>query len=364
MSTKPGILVCQRRASSLWVFAVECSANYTYSRVAHASESYSYLIDRAARALRLLSLVQRSRQHNFTMARHRRGARRRVLAAAVVVAGANALQRTQPPRRRTVRFNDAAPEAEAVEEAVVEAPVEPQMVAAPVETPEERAARDEDGPLKEFDWDAHLARIEADDEQARAAAAEEERQALAGGDEWLGDDLEQLTPQPVVDDEPEFLKPRWDEVDPADVDFRNPPASRGATWSRIHIKSDWWQFEDGERLKTEEGWERFDHRGYRVPEGLFEPTLEFTYGKLDLDVVERIRPAMDILSGCSLLEAADGIVRIKYMGPARNRVGVEAYATGLVGDLYPEMTSLTFEARFVSDYLDGSSAHAMDGWRQ
>ena len=294
------------------------------------------------------------------MARHRRGARRRA-AAAVVVAGANALQRTQPPRRRTVRFSDPAPiETEAVEEAVVET----QMVAAPVETPEERAARDADGPLKEFDWDAHLARIEADDEEARAAAAEEERLALAGGDEFLADDLEQLTPPPVVDDEPEFLKPRWDEVDPADVDFRNPPASRGATWSRIHIKSDWWQFEDGERLKTEEGWERFDHRGYSVPEGLFEPTLEFTYGKLDLDVVERIRPAMDILSGCSLLEAADGVIRIKYMGPARNRVGVEAYATGLVGDLYPEMTSLSFEARFVSDYLDGSSAHAMDGWRQ
>ena len=135
---------------------------------------------------------------------------------AVVVAGANALQRTQPPRRRTVRFSDAAPEAETVEAA----PLEPQMVAAPVETPEERAARDEDGPLKEFDWDAHLARIEADDERARAAAAEEERQALAGGDEWLGDDLDQLQPEPVVDDEPEFLKPRWDEVDPADVDFR------------------------------------------------------------------------------------------------------------------------------------------------
>ena len=149
------------------------------------------------------------------MARHRRGARRRVLSA-VVVAGANALQRTQPPRRRTVRFSDAAP----VETEAVEAVVETQMVAAPVETPEERAARDADGPLKEFDWDAHLARIEADDEQARAAAAEEERQALAGGDEYLADDLDQLTPQPVVDDEPEFLKPRWDEVDPADVDFR------------------------------------------------------------------------------------------------------------------------------------------------
>ncbi len=103
------------------------------------------------------------------MARHRRGARRRAL---VVVAGANALQCPQLPRQSTVRFSDPAPpEAEAVEEAVEEVVPETQMVAAPVETPEERAARDEDGPLKEFDWDAHLARIEADDEEARAAAA-------------------------------------------------------------------------------------------------------------------------------------------------------------------------------------------------
>ena len=43
--------------------------------------------------------------------------------------------------------------------------------------------------------------------------------------------------------------------------FRNPARVQSATWSRIHIKSDWWQFEDGERLKTEEGWERFDHGG-------------------------------------------------------------------------------------------------------
>ena len=71
--------------------------------------------------------------NNFTMARRR--------ALAVVVAGANALQCPQPPRQSTVRFSDAAPEAEAVEAA----PVETQMVAAPVETPEERAARDADG---------------------------------------------------------------------------------------------------------------------------------------------------------------------------------------------------------------------------
>ena len=308
------------------------SQYYTYSRVAHARESYCCRIDRAARCVSACvssGLANPTQLH--TMARHRRGATT-ADDAAVVVAGANALQRTQPPRRRTVRFSDPAPpEAEAVEAETVEAaPVEPQMVAAPVETPEERAARDEDGPLKEFDWDAHLARIEADDEKARAEAAEEERLALAGGDEYLADDLDQLTPPPVVDDEPEFLKPRWDEVDPADVDFRNPPASRGATWSRIHIKSDWWQFEDGERLKTEEGWERFDHRGYSVPEGLFEPTLEFTYGKLDLDVVERIRPAMDILSGCSLLEAADGYSH-QVHGPRaepRRRRGLRHWFSG------------------------------------
>lgn len=313
------------------------------------------------------------------MARHR-GARRRVLA--VVVAGASALQRTQPPRcQRARRFADAAPaEAEAEADAfnaspeidVLEeaSPVEAVVVSEAVETAKEREARDAGGPLREFDWDAHLKRVEEEEDALRDEATEEERVALAGGDEWTGD-AEALRPAAVVDDEPAFLKPSWDEVDPQEVDFRNPPPSRGATWSRIHTKAAWHQFEAQEgafgdvRLKTEEGWERFDQRGYTVSENLFEPSLEFTFGRLDLDVVERIQPAMGALGSiCTLLEAADGIVRIKYAGPARNRVGIEAYATGLVGDLYPDMTDLSFEARFVSDYLDGSSAHAADGWRQ
>ena len=228
------------------------------------------------------------------------------------------------------------------------------MVAAPVETPEERAARDADGPLKEFDWDAHLARIEADDEEARAAAAEEERLALAGGDEYLADDLDQLTPQPVVDDEPEFLKPRWDEVDPADVDFRNPPASRGATWSRIHIKSDWWQFEDGERLKTEEGWSGLI---IGVPEPrVFEPRWSLRTGSWFGRGGGTDRPWTFCRAVLYWRRPMD--VRIKR-GPSGDSVGVgprRGWLAGRVGD-----DALTFEARFVSDYLDRSSAALKTG---
>ena len=46
-----------------------------------------------------------------------------------------------------------------------------------------------------------------------------------------------------------------------------------------------------------------------------------------------------------------------------NRVGVEAYAEGLVRDLYPAMTAFGFEARFVSDVLDGGNDQHCDGWR-
>ena len=62
------------------------------------------------------------------------------------------------------------------------APVEPQMVAAPVGR-RRSAARDEDGPLKEFDWDAHLAhRGGRRGKAGRGRGAP----ALAGGGEWLG----------------------------------------------------------------------------------------------------------------------------------------------------------------------------------
>merc|ERR1712129_493230 len=110
---------------------------------------------------------------------------------------------------------------------------------------------------------------------------------------------------------------------------------------------------DGERLKTEDGWDRFDHRAYNVTNNLFEPTRDFKYGPIDLDVVATIRPALDILGPlCSVLEASGGVVRLKYAGQAKNRVGVEAYAGGLIEDLYPALTSFCLDARFVSDVLD------------
>lgn len=234
--------------------------------------------------------------------------------------------------------------------------------AAPVDmlTPEEMAASDPDGPLKEFNWDAHLARLEDDAAAERAAVAEEERKALAGNDEWIPAEgqLSRLAAQEVVDDEPDFLKPRWDEVDPALYDYRNMPPSRGASWSRIRIKSDWWQFEDGERLKKEEGWTRFDHKGFNVTAGLFEPTLEFTYGHMDLDIVAKIAPALESLGSiCQLLEAHDGVVRIKYTGLAKNRVGIECYAKSLIEELYPELESMTFDARHTHDYQDGALSY-------
>lgn len=229
--------------------------------------------------------------------------------------------------------------------------------AEPVLSSEEMAAQDEEGPIKEFDWDAHLARLEANAQGERDRVAEAERAALAGSDEWLPEAgvVERLAAPVVLDDEPDFLKPRWDEVDPAEYGYRNMPPSRGASWSRIRIKSDWHQFEDGERLKTEEGFVRFDHKGFNVTAGLFENHRTFDYGPIDLDVVKKIGPALEALgSVCQLLEAHDGLVRIKYTGLAKNRVGIEAYATGLVEDLYPDLTDLTFDARFVSDYQDGS----------
>ena len=275
----------------------------------------------------------------------------------LALAAARALQRVPCRVRRapTARFADVVEEAPAPEGAE-EAP-EVTVFAAPVLSSEEMAARDGAGPLREFDWDAHLDRLETDAQAERDAVAEAERSALAGGDEWAPGEgeVERLAAPRIVDDEPSFLKPRWDEVDPAEHGYRTMPPSRGASWSRIRIKSDWWQFEDGERLKKEEGFVRFDHKGFNVTNGLFEPTLAFDYGHLDLDVVSKIAPAIETLGSiCQLLEAHDGVVRIKYTGLAKNRVGIEAYATGLVKELYPELETLTFDARHVSDYQDGS----------
>ena len=85
------------------------------------------------------------------------------------------------------------------------------------------------GPLREFDWDAHLDRLETDAQAERDAVAEAERSALAGGDEWAPGEgeVERLAAPRIVDDEPSFLKPRWDEVDPAEHGYRAMPPSRG-----------------------------------------------------------------------------------------------------------------------------------------
>ena len=81
-----------------------------------------------------------------------------------------------------------------------------------LDTPAQRAAKDEDDPLSEFDWEAHLGRVEEDAEAEAREAAAAETAALGA---WDADDAAALASPPLLDDEPDFLKPRWDEVDPA-----------------------------------------------------------------------------------------------------------------------------------------------------
>ena len=59
-----------------------------------------------------------------------------------------------------------------------EAPPPPDVAA--LTTAEEMIASDPEGPPPTFDWDAHLARIEAEAQAERADALEEERVARAG----------------------------------------------------------------------------------------------------------------------------------------------------------------------------------------
>ena len=135
--------------------------------------------------------------------------------------------------------------------------------------------------------------------------------------------------------------------------YRDLPPSRGRSWSRIRLKSEWWQFDDGQRLKTEDGFCRFDYRAFNVSAGLFEPVEDFTYGHIDLQVVARLLPALRVIGDiCILLEAHDGEVRFKYTGQARLRVGIEHYARGLIEQHYPQLHTLTFDALHVRDHLD------------
>ena len=159
----------------------------------------------------------------------------------------------------------------------------------------------------------------------------------------------------VIDNsEPEYLtQQRWDDVDPSATNYRNPPGSRGATWSRIRLREDWWQFDERGELRTQDGWTRFDHRAFNVSNSLFEPARGTDFGDLDIRVVAKLLPALQVLGNVvQLLEARDGVVRFKYWGPAVHRIGIEAYARGLIQESYPELDRLTFDAARVKDHLD------------
>mmetsp|Transcript_2158 Transcript_2158/g.7682 ORF Transcript_2158/g.7682 Transcript_2158/m.7682 type:complete len:240 (-) Transcript_2158:1-720(-) len=205
-----------------------------------------------------------------------------------------------------------------------------------------------------LDWDAHLVALAALEAKDADAVVAEEARRMAGADEWLPSSAEAALVAPFeTTDEPAFFRKGWSDVDPSTTNYRNPTNSRGATWSRIRLKEDWWQFHDDGTIKSEEGWSRFDHRAFNVSSALFEPVTETRYGQIDLEVVARLLPVLRILGATvQLLEASQGVVRFKYFGPAQYRIGIQAYATGLVREQYPELHNLEFDAIRVMDTWD------------
>lgn len=61
-------------------------------------------------------------------------------------------------------------------------------------------------------------------------------------------------------------------------------------------------------------------------------------GQVDPAVLAQIQPVLDVLSGSvELLEAADGKVRLLYHGLIRNQIGMQAWASKMIADAYPEL---------------------------
>lgn len=161
------------------------------------------------------------------------------------------------------------------------------------------------------------------------------------------------------DSEDPRFKPRWDPDPPSKYNYKNPPNSGGGfTWDKIRDRAEWHQFDENLRLKTEEGWHRFDYKEVQVREDLFDVNAaNLTHGHIDPRVVERIQPCLTVLGkAVELLEADDGVVRFLYHGLIRDKVGVEAYAKMLMEENgYPEIKSVLCECRRVRDY-DGFEA--------
>ena len=61
-------------------------------------------------------------------------------------------------------------------------------------------------------------------------------------------------------------------------------------------------------------------------------------GQVDPSVLVQIQPVLDVLAGSvELLEACDGKVRLLYHGLIRNQIGMQAWATQLMREAYPDL---------------------------
>ena len=217
----------------------------------------------------------------------------------------------------------------------------------------------------QFDWDAHIAEMNQDVWGHQRDAREGiEASFNEGGNEWFPKNDEEMQvmdasgiqgPMLQVDDSvPDY---HWDEVDPAEYNYRNPPEPVGLTWSRIHIKSSWHQW-DWKKKKLKDSFLRFDTQEFYVPDSFFDAETSLRFNHIDPFVVAKLMPALDILAGTvKVMACSNETLKLKYMTDAKNRVGVEALARGVIEKLLPDL-SIEFTSYKTVDHMDGAALWA------
>lgn len=209
-----------------------------------------------------------------------------------------------------------------------------------------------------FNWDEHLSRLANADQEDRARRREEEASVLGEWEPTTQEDLELMASVGgeeafALESEPPSFHQRWDDVDPEEHNYRNVPNGAGYSWSRIRLRSDWWQFD--ENLKLKDGHARFDVRSFEVPDAAFEGRPDPEFGHIDPIIAAKLLPTLTVLDATSLLLEANAThATIQYRSLAKHRHGIEAYARGLAEKTAPDV-HLTFTAFQVVDAWDGAA---------
>mmetsp|Transcript_15139 Transcript_15139/g.22730 ORF Transcript_15139/g.22730 Transcript_15139/m.22730 type:complete len:268 (+) Transcript_15139:51-854(+) len=207
--------------------------------------------------------------------------------------------------------------------------------------------------LTGFDWDAHIGHI-VDEEMT--LKAEQRREELKTLGEWQpeSDAEAMLVPEDDWDLDPDIPRQRWTDVDPEAYEFRNPPDSSGATWSRIRLRSDWFQFDD--QLQLKEDYVRFDVKKFTVSATLFQPNTLFEFEPIDPLIAAKLLPVLRVFGGTiKLLGASQTRLKFKYLSDAKNRIGVETYAKGVIAEILPSITEIQFDSVYTVDRTDGAA---------